>query len=231
MFAARNGFQVGGAAGAQFWNDSATNRAAVVYVGLGDNRYQMKNAAANVQANTDTGGGALSNPTGFQSVSTSPTPKWSQYGYSYAQTANSAIQIASVSTIPTDWSWVRMWVNPRAGGGQHFIGNGDCTTRFLLDGGSGGSLSLSGDVLTLPSGWTYIAYERSTGNMYGNGSLLGSSFGRSNGSNLFCSWYFGWSNSNTLPWSYNDYIVYGSGAVFNPTVVPTQPYYLGGLTS
>lgn len=224
------------------WNEagSGSTRTALInnllFAGLGNTVYQYANVATLVQANTNpksTSG--LSAPSNYSvgnnyavgsthgMTSSAPTQFDSANGYG----ANSfRTARAPAPNLRSAWSGspnpgiACMWYQ-RGEGGLHFIGNADCTSRYLLDNNPSGST------------WTWIVVDIFNNVLYWNGASQGSAGG--NYTSLSCAYYMGWTNSNTIDGFYHDYRVYQYDAGNHSAMVsallstPSTSYYTGGV--
>lgn len=224
------------------WNEagSGATRTALInnllYAGLGNTVYQYANVATLVQANTNpksTSG--LSMPGNYNignnysagsthgMTSSAPTQFNSSNGYgtnSFRTAKTSAPNLRSAWGGSPNPGIACMWYQ-RGEGGMHFIGNADCTSRYLLDNNPSGS------------SWTWIVVDIFNNVLYWNGANQGSAGGTY--TNLFCAFYMGWTNSNTIDGFYHDYRVYQYDSGNHSAMVsallstPSTSYYTGGL--
>lgn len=226
---------------ANYWNEAgsgATTTALknnLLYAGLGNTVYGWYNVSTLVQANTNPkstsgltapsnySGGSYVASTSHGMTSTAPTQFNSADGY-----GTNSFRTAKVSApgLKNAWSgtpnpgiaccWFYIGV-----GGMHFIGNADCTTRYLLDNHP------------TASGWYWIVVDLFNNVLYWNGSSQGSAGGTY--SNLYCNFYMGWTNSNTIDAYWHDYRVYQYDSGNHSAMVsallstPSTSYYTGGV--
>lgn len=105
--------------------------------------------------------------------------------------------------------------------GMHFLGNADCTSRYLLDNHP------------TNSAWRWIVIDLFNNTLYWDNVSQGNAGGTY--TNLFCSFYMGWTNGNTVDAYYHDYRVYQYDAANHSAMVsalrpvPSTAYYTGGL--
>lgn len=224
------------------WNEagSGATRTALInnllYAGLGNTVYQYANVATLVKNNTNpksTSG--LSAPSNYNvgnnysagsthgMTSSAPTQFNSSNGYgtnSFRTAKTSAPNLRSAWDGSPNPGIACMWYQ-RGEGGMHFIGNADCTSRYLLDNNPSGS------------SWTWIVVDIFNNVLYWNGANQGNAGGTY--TNLFCAFYMGWTNSNTIDGFYHDYRVYQYDSGNHSAMVsallstPSTSYYLGGL--
>jgi hypothetical protein len=209
----------------------------LLYAGLGNTVYGWYNVRSLVQADTNpkstsglsvplnyTGGASYSAGSTHGMTNSAPTKFDSTNGY-----ATNSFRTAKTSAPGLHNAWPAgtrypglacMWFYVGLDG-MHFIGNADCTTRYLLD--------------THPTsaGWNWIVVDIFNNVLYLNGSNNGSAGGTY--TNLFCGFYMGWTNSNTIDAYWHDYRVYEYNATNHTAMrdalltVPTSSYYIGGI--
>jgi hypothetical protein len=208
----------------------------LLYAGLGNTVYQWANVATLVQADTNpkstsgltipsnyTVGNNYISGTQHGMTSSAPTKFNSSdgYGTNSFQTAK-----AAAPGLKNAWSgspnpgiaccWYYV-----ADNGLHFIGNADCTTRYLLDNHP------------TNSAWRWIVVDLFNNVLYWDGVNQGSAGGVY--SNLFCNFYMGWTNGNTVGAYYHDYRVYQYDSANHSAMVsallptPSTSYYVGGV--
>jgi hypothetical protein len=223
------------------WNEAgsgATQTALInnlLFVGLGNTVYEYANVASLVQADTNpkstsgltvpnnySVGNNYSSGSTHGMTSSAPTKFSSSDGY-----GTNSFRTAGASAPELTYSWSGS-PNPGiaccwyyfGGSGQHFIGNSDCTSRYLLDNHP------------TVSSWYWIVVDLFNDTLYWNGSSQGSAGGTY--SNLYCNFYMGWSNSNTVDAYYHDYRVYEYDSSNHSAMVtallstPSTSYYTGG---
>lgn len=224
------------------WNEAgsgATQTALInnlLFAGLGNTVYQYANVASLVKANTNpkstsglpvpanysVGNNYVSGST-HGMTSTAPTQFGSANGYG---TNSFRTAKASAPGLHAAWSG-----SPNPGiaccwfyignDGMHFIGNADCTTRYLLDNHP------------TNSAWRWIVVDIFNNILYWDNSSQGSAGGVY--TNLSCSFYMGWTNGNTIDAYYHDYRVYQYDAANHSAMVsalrpvPSTAYYTGGV--
>jgi hypothetical protein len=223
------------------WNEAGSGstttalKSNLLYAGLGNTVYQWANVATLVQADTNpksTSG--LSTPGNYSvgntyvansthGMTTGPTIFSSSNGYgtnTFRTAKTSAPNLRSAwggspnPGIACFWFYV-------GNDGMHWIGNADCTSRYLLD------------AHPTNSAWNWIVVDLFNNVRYYNGSNQGSAGG--NYSDLYCGFYMGWTNSNTIDGYYHDYRVYqyspSNHSAMVSALVPTPgtSYYGGGL--
>jgi hypothetical protein len=225
-----------------FWNEAGSGatttalKTNLLYAGLGNTVYKWYNVATLVQANTNPkstsglaspsnySGGNYSSGSESGMTSSAPTKFDSSNGY-----GTNSFRTARVSAPGLHAAWAGspnpgiacFWYYDTAGGGQHFIGNADCTTRYLLDNHP------------TSASWVWVVVDIFNNQVYWDNVSAGSGGGTY--TNLFCGFYMGWTNSNTLDGYYHDYRVYQYSAGSHSAMVsalrpaPTTAYYTGGL--
>jgi hypothetical protein len=224
------------------WNEAGSGatttalKTNLLYAGLGNTVYKWYNVATLVQANTNPksisglaspanySGGNYASGSANGMTASAPTKFNSTdgYGTNSFRTANTP-----APNLQAAWSGspnpgiACFWYYDTASGGQHFIGNADCTSRYLLDNHPTGS------------SWYWVVVDLFNNIAYWNNSSAGSAGGTY--SDLFCAFYMGWSNSNTLDGYYHDYRVYQYSAANHSAMVsalrpvPSTAYYTGGV--
>jgi hypothetical protein len=223
------------------WNEAGSGatttalKTNLLYAGVGNTVYKWYNVATLVQANTNPkstsglaspsnySGGNYSSGSASGMTSSAPTKFDSSNGY-----GTNSFRTARVSAPGLHAAWAGspdpgiacFWYYDTASGGQHFIGNADCTSRYLLDNHPGAT-------------WTWVVVDIYNNQVYWDNSSAGSGGGTY--TNLFCAFYMGWTNSNTLDGYYHDYRVYQYSAGNHAAMVsalrpvPTTAYYTGGV--
>jgi len=223
------------------WNEAGSGatttalKTNLLYAGLGNTVYAWYNVATLVQANTNPkstsglaspsnySGGNYSSGSASGMTSSAPTKFDSSNGY-----GTNAFRTARIPAPNLQAAWsgspnpgiACFWFYDGPDGGLHFIGNADCTSRYLLDSHPG-------------STWTWVVVDLFNNIAYWNNVSAGNAGGTY--SNLFCAFYMGWSNSNTIDGYYHDYRVYqydsGNHAAMVSALrpVPTTAYYTGGV--
>lgn len=226
---------------ANYWNEAgsgATTTALknnLLYAGLGNTVYKWYNVATLVQANTNPkstsglaapsnySGGNYSSGSASGMTSSAPTKFDSSDGY-----GTNSFRTARVSAPGLHAAWAGspnpgiacFWYYDTASGGQHFIGNADCTTRYLLDNHP-------------TSGWTWVVVDIFNNQVYWDNASAGNGGGTYTA--LYCAFYMGWTNSNTLDGYYHDYRVYQYDSGNHTAMVnalkptPSTAYYTGGV--
>jgi hypothetical protein len=225
------------------WNEAgsgATKTALVnnlLFAGLGNTVYQWANVASLVKAGTNpkstTGLTVPSNyavgntySDGNRSGMTSGAPTLFSSANGYGTNAFETARVAAPG-LHSSWSGTPypgiacFWYRDVGNGGQHFIGNADCTSRYLLDNHPTGS------------NWYWVVVDIYNNVVYWDNSTSGS--GGGNYTNLSCAFYMGWTNGNTLDGFYHDYRVYqydsGNHAAMVSALrpIPSTSYYTGGV--